>query len=130
MDNLHLTLSKNGTILIVDQDSALASILASYLTCQDFRVLFTTRIREAKLKIRNQRFVHIFVDPELPPDDGLELLYELIRSNSVNARTSITLMTSNKDFLLSMSIVKRIHSVLTKPFTLEEFAFRMGERPA
>jgi len=117
---------KNGTILIVDQDSELMSILAAYLTSQDFRVLFTTRVREAKRKIRNQRFAHIFVDPELPPDDVLDLLRDLIRTDSLNAQTAVTLMTSNKNLLLPMSMVKRIHSLLIKPFNLEEFAFRFG----
>ena len=109
---------------MVDQDSELVSILGAYLNTQGYRVLFTNRVRAAQKKISIQKFAHIFVDPELAPDEGVKILIDLNLPASLNFKTPLTLMTTNENFLLPMSVVKRINSLLIKPFTLEEFAFR------
>jgi hypothetical protein len=85
----------------------------------------TTRVREALQKLRKQKFAHIFMDPELAADNAITILYEISDDKSLNAQTPLTLMTFNDKFLLPLSIVKRLHALILKPFTLEEFAFRI-----
>jgi DNA-binding NtrC family response regulator len=111
-----------NTILIIDHDSELASILGAYLNAQGFRTLFTTRIREAVRKVANQKFTHIFVDIELKPESATPLLMELSTAGSLNSQTSLTVMSLNLDATVPMAHLKRIYSVLPKPFTLQEFA--------
>jgi DNA-binding response OmpR family regulator len=121
-------MSKHDTILMVDQDSELVAILGAYLGTQGYRVVFTTRVREALKKVASQKFGHIFLDPELPPDDSIKIVRELCTPSSINLITPLTIMTTNENFLFPMSVVKRIDALLMKPFTLQEFAFRADFR--
>jgi DNA-binding response OmpR family regulator len=111
-----------SAVLVVDHDSELASILGAFLTAQGHRSLFTTRVREAARKIANQKFTHIFVDIGLKPESISSLFMELAAPGCLNAQTPITIMASDLEATLPMANVKRVHSILAKPFTLQEFA--------
>lgn len=114
-------MEKKGTVLILDQDLELASILSGYLTAQGLRVQFTTRVREALRKLSYAKFAHVFIDPDLNPDHHAEVLMELSSGSGLNALTPITLMTANLETKIQMPHVKRLQSILIKPFTLKEF---------
>jgi DNA-binding NtrC family response regulator len=118
-------MAANETVLIVDRDSDLVSILSSYLTMSGYRVCFTTRVREALRKLAFQKFSHVFLDPDLAPDNALQILDELSSPNSMNSRTPLILMTFNLEYTLPMPSVKRIQAILAKPFPLGEFAFQL-----
>lgn len=115
-------MSSHGSILIVDRDPELVSILSSFLSTQGYRVVFTTRVREALKKLTNQRFDHIFVDPQLEPDKAEDLFADLMTSGSLNHKTPLTLMTFDLDYQLPMTMSKRLFSILPKPFGLAQFA--------
>jgi DNA-binding NtrC family response regulator len=112
----------------VDQDSDLGSILGSYFSAMGHRVQFTTRVNEAIKKLANQKFSHILVDPSLKPDNVNRIYDTLTIGSEMNRKTPLTLMTFDQNCLVPMSAVKRIHSLLLKPFTLEELAFRVHSR--
>lgn len=116
------------TVLIVDLDSALASILGAYLTAQGYRVQFTTRVRECLRKIENQKFSHIFLDPDLGPDSAAQVLTELMAKSGFNALTPLTLMTAKTEMSIPAASTKRLHSILPKPFSLQEFAYQLGAK--
>lgn len=123
-------MAAKGTILIVDRDSTLASILGSSLNVQGYRVQFTTRVREALRKAANQKFSHIFVDPDLSPDNVNELYAELMEKSGMNATTPLTLLASNLEEMLLPETIKRLHSILPKPFNLQEFLYQLNEKKA
>lgn len=115
-------MTNNGSVLLIDRDSELTAILGSYLTALGYKVMFTNRVREALRKVANQRFDHIFVDPDLSPDNLLPLIEDLETNGSLNHKTPVTLMTFDLDYMVPMPHVKRISSILPKPFSLAEFA--------
>ena len=115
-----------GSILIIDQDSELVSILSAFLTASGYRVVFTTRVREALKKLALLKFAHIFIDPNLKPDDASKVLLDLTLTDSLNAKTALTILVSDGDFQVPMAMVKRIFSLLPKPFTLDEFAHHLA----
>lgn len=123
-------MSKRGSVLLVDQDSQLVTILASFLTAQGYRAIFTTRVREAIKKLRNQKFSHVFVDPDLRPDSPSELLAEVTDPNSLNFQTPITLMTAKLNEEVKLEEAKRLSAIMQKPFTLREFLFRLNGKTA
>ena len=114
-------MENKGTVLIVDRDSALASILGSCLNVQGYRVQFTTRVRECLRKIGNQKFSHVFVDPDLSPDNVNEIYTELSESSRLNQQTPLTVMTADMEMPLQPSTIKRLHSILPKPFNVQEY---------
>jgi DNA-binding NtrC family response regulator len=97
-----------GTILLIDQDSELAQIMGSFFTTLGFRVLHTTRVREALKKLSNQKFAFIFVDPELKPDTPETLFAELMDPASLNHKTPLIVSSLNAEAALPMAVVKRI----------------------
>ncbi len=114
-----------STILIVDHDSELATILGSYFSTQGCRIQFTTRVNEAIKKIENQKFAHILVDPNLKPDNYERILNELTSGKGMNVKTPLTIMTWEPDFTVPLLAVRRIHSILIKPFKLAEVSYRV-----
>ncbi len=115
-----------GSILIVDRDSNLAAILGHFLTANGYTVCFTTRVREGIKKLRNQKFTQIFLDPEVSPDPVGEMFEELMMAGSSNQNTPLTLMSSNSSYILPMKYVKRVNSIMSKPFALREFSYRLN----
>lgn len=114
-----------GSILILDRDSELVTILSSYLSALGYRPIFTTRVREAIKKLRNQKFHHLFIDPDLKPDQIEPLIDEIQVMGNLNQNTPLTFMTSNMDIAISMDHVKRVKAILPKPFTLREFNHKL-----
>lgn len=116
-----------GSVLIVDRDSELVSILSSFLSLRGYRVVFTTRVREALKRLANQRFEHIFIDPILDPDNTSELFSDLMTVGTLNFKTPLTLMTFDLEYALPIPTAKRMHSILPKPFSLPELALQIHE---
>lgn len=114
------------TVLLVDQDAELSSILSAFLLANGLKVQTTTRAGAAIRKLEIQRFHHVFLDPELRNENALEIINTLSRNDSLNSKTPITLMSADGGFQLSMPTAKRIHSILMKPFTLSEFAYHLS----
>ncbi len=117
-----------GTILLIDQDSELAQIMGSFLSTLGFRVLHTTRVREALKKLSNQKFAFIFVDPELQPDTPETLFAELMDPASLNHKTPLIVSSLNAEAALPMSVVKRIDSILMKPFTIAQLSSELASK--
>ena len=113
------------TILIVDLDSELSSILGSYCSMVGMKTQFTTRVAQALRKLENQRYAHIFIDPDLKMDDPIAIIDALSRSGGINSKTPVTFMPADPGFEMPLSTTKRLSSILMKPFSLDEFVFHL-----
>lgn len=61
-------------ILIVEDDVTFSLMLATWLGKKGFRVSTATSVKEAKLKMKGERFDLVLSDLRLPDGDGIELL--------------------------------------------------------
>ena len=55
-----------------------------------------------------------------------EMFEELMMAGSSNQNTPLTLMSSNSSYILPMKYVKRVNSIMSKPFALREFSYRLN----
>jgi two-component system response regulator HydG len=65
------------SILIVDDDAEMASLLHDALEWEGFRVVAQTRGREAIASMEREAFDLVIVDKEMPDINGLDLLSTL-----------------------------------------------------
>lgn len=115
------------SILVVDLDSELSSVLGSYCSLVGMKIQFTTRVPQALRRLEMQRYAHVFLEPNLKMDDPMAVIDILSATGGINAKTPLTLMTANQNFEVPMSAVKRLNSILLKPFSLDEFAFHISK---
>ncbi len=118
-------MAKNGTVLLIDRDSDLVAILGSFLTSNGYRMVATTRVREALRKLGNQQFVHVFMDPALAPDHSAKILDDLSTPGTLNFKTPFTIMAKDLEHAIPYDFTKRLHAIIAKPFQLSEFALRL-----
>jgi len=72
-----------ATLLIVEDDEQLISVMAAYLEMNDFNVLQTTSVAGCLKMIEQNRIDLIVLDLTLPDEDGLVLLRRLKASSSI-----------------------------------------------
>ena len=119
-----------NSILIIDLDSELSSILSSYCSLIGTKVQFTTRVMPALRKIENQRFSHIFIEANLQIDEPLFVIEALSTKSGINFKTPLTLMVEDQGYQLPTSAASRLSSILLKPFSLDQFVFHLNQVPS
>lgn len=121
-----MSMAAGGSVLIIDQDSELSSILAAYLSTICMKTQFTTRVQSAVRKLEIQKFAHVFIDPELRSEDAMLVMTAVSQASSLNFKTPLTFMSCDGTYQIPMTVVKRVHSILMKPFTLDQFAYHLS----
>jgi DNA-binding NtrC family response regulator len=112
---------KSKTVLIVDSDQELQSILAAALAIEGFRTVAIGRTRDAIGKLRMQKFSALFIDPQINQERTSDLFLSAMDPNGMNAKTPLVLMSSNLDAEIPLEAVPAIKAYLQKPFNLDEF---------
>ena len=110
------------TILVVDDEERLVSLLKAYLTQEGFRVVTADNGRAALFQARQEEPDLIVLDIMMPEMDG----YEFMRLNSRERDTPIILLTAKieeSDKVLGLEL--GADDYVTKPFSPRELTARI-----
>jgi len=110
------------TILVVDDEERLVSLLKSYLTQEGFRVVTAPDGHEALFVARHEKPDLIILDIMMPEMDG----YEFMRRHRKEHETPIIMLTAkieDSDKVLGLEL--GADDYITKPFSPRELAARV-----
>ncbi len=110
------------TILVVDDEERLVSLLKAYLSNEGFRIVTAKNGREALFQARNEKPDLILLDIMMPEMDG----YEFIRLHRKERETPIILLTAKieeSDKVAGLEL--GADDYVTKPFSPRELTARV-----
>lgn len=107
-----------ATILAVDDDKSLCTLLAHHLEGRSFRLLTAHDKAQALYASRRHRIEVVLLDQQLPDGRGVDLCAAILKQH-VGAK--IIFMTAYPSFRNAVDALKAgAHDYLSKPFELEE----------
>ena len=110
------------TILVVDDEARLVSLIESYLTQEGYRVVRAANGRQALFVARDEKPALIVLDIMMPEMDG----YEFMRLHRQEASTPIILLTARvEDDEKVIGLELGADDYLTKPFRPRELVARV-----
>jgi DNA-binding response OmpR family regulator len=110
------------TILAVDDEPELLSLLADYLGTRGFRVLTAANVREARSILGSTTIDLVLLDITLPGEDGLSLARHL-REHRGPPVILVTALDTMLDRIVGLEI--GADDYVTKPFELRELLARI-----
>lgn len=113
----------NIRILLIEDNTAIAEQLCSFLETQKFQVDYTSNGRQALNLISNNKYDVILLDLMLPDINGIDLCRRIKTSNDISVPI---LMLTARDSLSDKGegFDAGADDYLTKPFELQEVAMR------
>ncbi len=108
------------TILVVDGDQELQTILAAAFAIEGFRSVTLSRTRDAIGKLRFQQFSAIFLDPDIKSERTSEILLSAADPSGMNTKTPVVIMTASLDTEIPTGVLTSVKAILKKPFNLDE----------
>ena len=110
------------TILVVDDEARLVSLIESYLTQEGYRVVKAANGRQALFVARAEKPALIILDIMMPEMDG----YEFLRLHRQEAATPIILLTARvEDEEKVIGLELGADDYITKPFRPRELVARV-----
>lgn len=116
-----MTHSDTKTILVVDDDDGVRSLVRAVLRRHGHNVDTARDGAEALSKIREDSYSLILLDLMMPKIDGLEVMRK-IEEDGIVSHALIVVMTAADDSLIAQLDRRRVHGVIRKPFDIEELA--------
>ena len=110
-----------GSILLVDDEQKLLTLLASALRDEGHEVVEASRPREAQALLGERMFDVLVVDNLMPDMTGLDLIREVVSSAPKSERPQILMMTAHATIESAIEAMKLgALDYLQKPFEVEE----------
>ena len=111
---------RTKNVLVVEDDEELRNTLVNALARAGFGAFGASSVREARSKLRNQKFACLLFDIHLGDERADEVIAELrgLRSHP-NADTPIIVVSGHLDRDLIGSIRAHVQGALVKPFRLD-----------
>ena len=116
-----MTGSDTKTILVVDDDDGVRSLVRAVLRRHGHNVDTARDGAEALQKIREDTYSLVLLDLMMPKIDGLEVMRK-IEDEGIISHALIVVMTAADDSLIAQLDRRRVHGVIRKPFDIEELA--------
>ena len=112
---------KSGSILLVDDEQKLLTLLAGALRDEGHEVVEANRATEAQAKLGERLFDLLIVDNVMPDMTGLDLIRELATNVPEGERPQILMMTAHATVENAIEAMKLgALDFLQKPFEVEE----------
>jgi CheY-like chemotaxis protein len=112
-------MSEERTVLVVDDDDAIRTLISRVLTRADFEVAQAGNGSEALVKLRSRRYRTVVLDLMMPVMSGFEVV-EYLRSNDDAGAPCIVVVSAAGERDLQSITSPLVHSVLRKPFDLPD----------
>jgi len=114
-----------GTILIVDDDPAVRSVVNRKMTGEGYECVAAADGREALEIAGNQNFDLVLLDIKMPGPSGMEVLPQLIR---LRPDTCVVMITAIVDTQTAVEAMKLgAYDYVTKPFNLDDLNIRVAK---
>jgi len=114
--------ARNGTILLVEDEEDIASLVRAYLENDGFRVIWAARGADGVLALEQHEIRLAILDLQLPDADGLELC-RMIRQSS---RLTIVIVTARDEEIDRITGLELgADDYVTKPFSPRELVARV-----
>jgi len=120
------------SIMVVDDDAMVKSILVEYLECMGFKNIVAAKKSSQALQLvqdNKTRIDLVISDWEMPEVSGLTLL-KAVRNNPMRKHTPFLLVTSQRSmerFKISQARQWAVDGYLMKPFRLEALRLKIFE---
>jgi len=115
-------LARGGTILLVEDEEDIATLVRTYLERDGFRVLWATRSSEGALALEQHEIRLAILDLQLPDGDGLDLC-RAIRDGSRLPVVIVTARDEEIDRITGLEL--GADDYVTKPFSPRELVARV-----
>ena len=116
-----------STLLVVDDDPEVCSILAEALGKGGYKVVQAAHVSEANAKLGQQRFDCILTDLYLGKGDGGQLIASLRLGRGLNCKTPVLLMSAHLEIGVIKKLRPMVSGVLVKPFDMKTLLSRISE---
>jgi DNA-binding response OmpR family regulator len=116
------TAARGGTILLVEDEEDIATLVRTYLERDGFRVIWAARGAEAALALEQHDIRLAILDLQLPDSDGLDLC-RAIRSTSQLPIVIVTARDEEIDRITGLEV--GADDYVTKPFSPRELLARV-----
>jgi len=107
-----------GSILIVEDEPALANLISSQLQSEGFQTVVAGKISDALQSLKGISFDLVLLDLRLPDGNGLQVLQSL--SGDPDAPNVIVMTAEGTSETVLQAIRYRAHEFISKPFTADE----------
>lgn len=115
----------SGRVLVVDDEEALAELIASLLSDAGFEVAVANTVAQAMALISEHEFDVALLDMHLPDGEGTAVLRRLVEEG---ARTETIMLTGNRDVAAAVEVMKLGASdYLQKPAPLPEIEIAVAK---
>ncbi|MDP9193012.1 MAG: response regulator [Acidobacteriota bacterium] len=112
-------MSDERSVLVVDDDDAIRTLISRVLLRADFDVAQAGNGSEALAKLRSRRFQTVVLDLMMPVMSGFEVV-EYLRTNEDAGAPCIVIVSAAGERDLQSITSPLVRSVLRKPFDLPE----------
>lgn len=113
------------TILIVDDDESVRSILFELLSLKGYDCTMAANAKEARAQLENQAYELVLSDFNMPGESGLELLEHVFSAHPGTAGMILTAM--NDSGIERRAREMGVSAYMTKPFRLNELLHNVTE---
>jgi DNA-binding response OmpR family regulator len=117
-----MTMTTRRTVLVVEDESAIAGVVEMYLEQAGFRVRWASSAAEAARQLEDPSVDLILLDLTLPDSDGVELFREIRSRRSVPV-IMVTARDAEADRVLGLEL--GADDYVTKPFSPRELVARV-----
>ena len=115
--------ARGGTILLVEDEEDIATLVRTYLEKDGFRVIWATRGVEGLLALEQNDIRLAILDLQLPDTDGLDLC----RAIRTSSRLPIVIVTARDEEIDRITGLELgADDYVTKPFSPRELVARVG----
>ena len=109
---------QQGSILIVEDERALAELISSQLQSEGFQTVVAGKISDALQSLKGISFDLVLLDLRLPDGNGLQVLQSL--SGDPDAPNVIVMTVEGTSETVLQAIRYRVHEFISKPFSADE----------
>lgn len=116
---------KGKSILYVEDDVFLQSLVKGVLEERGLKVVLSTTVDDALIKIGNQKFHFFILDYNLGLNNTSESLIEVIQK--LHQKVPILIMSGVLDVDIVATLMNRVNKILVKPVTPERLEDALDE---
>lgn len=107
----------NKHILVVEDDDDFRNVVLTVLSDANYAPMGARNLREASLKLRNQKYSCVLIDIRLGEDSGIDIIDSMRKQqNTLNSNTPIIVISGFLDRDLVTKIASQVQGALVKPF--------------